>query len=62
MHEFFIHNKEFLISYYAGYTQVSLRRDGLEVFYAFHGQMDFFSPPFLILFMNQILQCVDRFI
>lgn len=42
MHEIFIHNKEYLISYY-GYIQVSLRRDGLEVFYVFHGQMDTFK-------------------
>lgn len=52
MHEIFIHNKEYLISYY-GYIQVSLRRYGSEVFYAFHGQMDTLkknSPHFLIFF------------
>lgn len=52
MHEIFIHNKEYLISYY-GYIQVSLRRYGSEVFYAFHGQM---------FFINQILQSVYLFI
>lgn len=52
MHEIFIQNKEYLISYY-GYIQVSLRRYGSEVFYAFHGQMDILkknSPHSLIFF------------
>lgn len=49
MHEIFIQNKEYLISYY-GYIQVSLRRYGSEVFYAFHGQMDTFKKKFTSLF------------